>query len=119
MKKILYVEDHEDTARAVQTILSEVGFEVDIASTGKAAIKKAKKNQFDLILLDIMLPDMSGWDVFQALKKKIKNVKYVILSVIPVTPERKIELKKAGITEYIIKPFEKKNLIGIVRKVLK
>ena len=110
MKKILYVEDHEDTAMAVKTILSDAGFEVDIASTGKIGIKKAKNQHFDLIILDIMLPDMSGWDVFLTLKKKIKDVKYVILSVIPVSEERRIELKKSGISDYILKPFTKESL---------
>ncbi len=55
MKKILYVEDHEDTVNAVKSILSNAGFEVDIALTGRAGIKKAKKNHFDLILLDIFV----------------------------------------------------------------
>jgi len=119
MKKILYVEDHEDTANAVKVILSDAGFDVDIALTGRSAINKAKKHNFDLILLDIMLPDMSGWDVFQTLNKKIKGVKYAILSVIPVSTERRRELKKAGISDYILKPFKKKDLITRIKKVLK
>jgi DNA-binding response OmpR family regulator len=119
MKKILYVEDHEDTANAVKTILSNAGFEVEIAPTGKIATKKVKEQHFDLILLDIMLPDMSGWDVFQTLKKKIKDVKYAILSVIPVSTERRIELKKAGISDYILKPFKKDDLITRIKRILK
>ncbi len=62
---------------------------------------------------------MSGWDVFQTLKGKIKDVKYVILSVIPVSTERRIELKKAGISDYILKPFKKDDLITRIEKVLK
>ena len=118
MKRILYVEDHEDTANAVKTILSEAGFEVEIALSGKDGIKKAKEEYFDLILLDIMLPDMSGWDIFQTLKEKIKDVKYVILSVIPVSTERRKQLNKAGISDYILKPFKKADLIARIKKVL-
>lgn len=119
MKKILYVEDHEDTAMGVKTILSDAGFGVDIAPTGKTAINKAKKQNFDLIILDIMLPDMSGWDVFLTLKKKIKGAKYVILSVVPVSEERKEELKRAGISDYILKPFTKKKLIMKIKRIVK
>ena len=72
MKRILYIEDHEDTVETVKTILSKAGFEVDIASSGKEGIKKTK-NHYDLILLDIMLPDMSGWDIFQTLRKKLRS----------------------------------------------
>ena len=72
MKKILYVEDDQATANEVKTILSNNGFEVDIASSGKECMKNMKKH-YDLFLLDIMLPDMSGWDLFKNLKKKDEN----------------------------------------------
>lgn len=116
-KKILYVEDHEDTAEAVKAILSKAGFKIDISLSGKDGIRKAK-NHYDLFLLDIMLPDMSGWDIFQTLKKKIKGTKYIFLSVIPVSTERMEELKKAGISDYITKPFTKVDLIARIKKVL-
>jgi len=118
MKKILYIEDHEDTAIAVKRILSEAGFKVELASSGKEGIKKAKNN-FDLILTDIMLPDMSGWDIFQTLSKKIKKCKYGIISVIPVSTERMEELKKEGISDYITKPFKQNDLVGRVKKILR
>ncbi len=117
-KKILYVEDHEDTAEAVKTILSRNGFEIEVALSGKDGIRKAKKH-FDLFLLDIMLPDMSGWDIFQTLKKNTKGSKYIFLSVIPVSTERMKELKRAGISDYITKPFKKKDLIARIKKALK
>lgn len=116
MKKILYIEDHEDTAKTVQIILSKAGFEVDIALSGKDGIMKAK-NHYDLILLDIMMPDMSGWDIFETLKKKIK-AKYIFLTALPVSSERKAELKKAGISDYITKPFKNEDLIARIKKVL-
>ena len=118
MKKILYVEDNEDTADAVKIILDKAGFETKIASCGKDGIKEANKI-FDLILLDVMLPDMSGWDVFQTLQKNKIKTKYAFLSAIPVSSERMRELKKAGISDYITKPFEKNDLITRVKKILK
>jgi DNA-binding response OmpR family regulator len=116
-KKILYIEDNRDTAEAVKIILDSAGFETELAFTGRDGLRKVGK-YFDLILLDIMLPDMSGWDVFTKLKK-INGFKYVFLSVIPVSAERMRELKKAGVSDYITKPFKKSDLIARLNKVLK
>lgn len=115
-KKILYVEDNMDTASAVKVMLESGGFEVDVAYTGKEGLKKGK-NGFDLILLDIMLPDMSGWDIFEKLKKN-GETKFAFLSVIPVSSERMAELKSAGISDYITKPFTKGDLIKRVKAIL-
>ena len=115
-KKILYVEDNVDTASAVKVMLESGGFEVETAGTGKEGLKKAKEG-FDLILLDIMLPDMSGWDIFEKLKKDGK-AKFAFLSVIPVSSERMAELKKVGISDYIMKPFTKVSLIKRVEGIL-
>lgn len=117
MEKILYIEDHKDTAETVKMILSKAGFKVDISLSGKDGIKQAKKN-YDLILLDIMMPDMSGWDVFKTLKKTIK-AKFVFLSVLPVSAERIEEFRKSGISDYITKPFKTDNLIARLKKALK
>ena len=116
MKRILYVEDNEDTADAVKVILQKNGFEVQVESCGKDALNKAHE-RFDLILLDIMLPDMSGWDIFEKLVRKKIKTRYAFLSAIPVSNERLIELKKAGIVDYIMKPFEKEGLINRIKKI--
>ena len=117
MKKILYIEDNQDTAEAVKLILEDAGFAADIAFSGKAGIDKAQSARYDLILLDIMMPDMSGWDVFEKLKGKNK-AHYAFLCVIPISDERMKELKKSGISDYITKPFEKEDLIRRLNKIL-
>jgi len=117
MKRILYVEDNEDTADAVKIILQKIGFEVQVESCGKDALNKAHE-QFDLILLDIMLPDMSGWDIFEKLVRRKVKTKYAFLSAIPVSNERLMELRKAGIADYIMKPFDKEDLINRIKKIL-
>ena len=117
MKSILYVEDNQDTAEAVKIILTHAGFDVEIVCCGKDCIRRTTEKSFDLFLLDIMLPDMSGWDIFERLKGKIK-AKFVFLSAIPVSEERMKELKKAGISDYITKPFEKADLIKRIKTLL-
>jgi len=116
VKKILYVEDNRDTASAVKIILEGVGYEVELAYTGKSGLMMAKKG-FDLVLLDIMLPDMSGWDIFEKLKNH--KSKFAFLSVIPISKERMKELTKVGVSDYITKPFVKEDLIKRVQKILK
>jgi DNA-binding response OmpR family regulator len=115
-KKILYVEDNEDTALAVKVILDSGGFETELAYSGKEGIRKSREG-YDLILLDIMLPDMSGWDIFEKIKKDGKT-KFAFVSVIPVSAERMAELKRAGLSDYITKPFTKVELIERVKKIL-
>ncbi|MBT4258270.1 response regulator transcription factor [archaeon] len=115
-RKILYIEDNKDTASAVKIILEEKDWAVKLAYTGKSGLQMAKK-KFDLILLDIMLPDMSGWDIFEKLKTSSR--KFAFLSAIPISKERMRELKKAGVSDYITKPFTKADLIKRVGKLLK
>lgn len=118
MKKILYVEDNRDTAEAVKIFLDNAGFNVELAFDGTEGLTKARAGHYDLILLDIMLPDMSGWDIFDKIGKKVK-AKYAFLSAIPVSSERIAELKKSGVSDYIMKPFTKADLVAKVSKILK
>jgi DNA-binding response OmpR family regulator len=117
MKKILYVEDNLDTAEAVKIILSNAGYKIDHSSCGIDALEKAKQH-YDVILLDIMLPDMSGWDIYEKLKNRVEKTKFAFLSAIPVSAERMKELKKAGVSDYITKPFTKADLIERIRKMI-
>ncbi|MEK6967289.1 MAG: response regulator transcription factor [Nanoarchaeota archaeon] len=117
MKRILYVEDNPDTASAVKIILSGQGYSVETAANGEEGIAKALGSQFDLILLDVMLPDMSGWDIYAKIKTKV-NAKYAFLSAIPVSTERMAQLLREGVSDYITKPFAKADLIERVKKIL-
>ena len=101
MKKILYIEDHKDTADAVKIILESVGFQVSLSLSGEDGVLRAKEG-FDLILIDIMLPGMSGWDVFTKIKDGNES-KFAFLSAIPVSIDRLKELRKAGVSDYIHK----------------
>ena len=118
MHKILYVEDNKDTAIAVKTILESEGYNVEFPLTGKEGIVKLEKKNFDLVILDIMLPDINGIEVFGEAVKKRKNCKYAILSIITVPGGKLKELKKKGMTECINKPFRKNDLLVKIKKIL-
>ncbi len=68
-KKILLVDDEADTAAVFQTVLKQAGYEVTIAGNGQVALATAKEHPFDLVLLDQMMPDMSGNEVLKSLKE--------------------------------------------------
>lgn len=117
MTKILYVEDNKDTAKAVKIILNAVGYDVELAFTGKEGLKKLKKGKFDLVILDNMLPDITGIEIFGKIKHD-KKCKYAFLTITPVSLEKLENLKKEGVADYISKPFKKNDLIKRVQKIL-
>ena len=119
MAKIMTVDNEPDTLTLVKTILENDGHKVLTALSGKECLKKWKKEKPDLILLDIMMPDMSGWDVFQRIRKNDKKTKIAFLSVIEVSPERRRTLLKSGLSDYITKPFLPHDLVKRVNKMVK
>jgi len=119
-KKILAVDDEEDIRMVVKDVLESSGFKVDTAKGGQEALKKMKKEKFDLVLIDFFMPEMSGRELLEAIKKdsQLKKTKCAFLTVASF-PERGIEkLKKLGILDYIKKPFDNEDLINRVKKML-
>lgn len=68
-EKILYVEDDEDTRNLVRMVLKSDGYDVVTAHNGEEGMEKLEENGIGLVILDIMLPDMSGWDIFGKIRK--------------------------------------------------
>lgn len=117
-KKILHVDDEPDTLKVVETILEKEGYEVVSVESGKAALEKIDLNSFDLLLLDIMMPDMSGWDLFTRITKIKPTYKVIFLTVLEISKDRLKQLKEHGIKDYIIKPFERDDLVARVKKAI-
>ncbi|HEY4492900.1 MAG TPA: response regulator, partial [Acidobacteriota bacterium] len=118
-KTILIVDDEEDTLQLLRDRLTEEGFQTIGASNGREAIEKAVAANPDLILLDIMMPDLTGWDVMQTLRQRegTASIPVVVLSA----AHSDADLKKGysmGIKNYLTKPFEIKDLISEVKKVV-
>ena len=119
-KKILVIED-EKTLRFLATkILAEEGFDVDEAIDGEQGIEKAKKNKPDLILLDLRLPGINGFDVLTEIKKdaNLESTKVIILSNLG----QKEEIEKGmrlGAVDYMIKAhFTLDEIVNRVKRVL-
>jgi len=117
-KRILHVDDELDTLRVVKTILEAAGYEVVSVESGTDALKQVDLNGFDLLILDVMMPDMSGWDLFTRVGQIKPGYKVVFLSVMEVSKERAKQMKENGIVDYITKPFDDDDLIERVKKAL-
>ena len=118
-KEILVVDDEKDLVGLMTKMLEFEGYNVTPAYNGYECLEKIKEKEFDLILLDIMMPGMSGWDVFSRVKKMGYVTKVIFVSVLEVSEDRKNMLINEGLTDYLIKPFSDGELVEVVNRVLK
>ncbi len=116
--RILHVDDEPDILKVVKTILDKEGYDVVSAESGKDALKEIVKNHFSLILLDVMMPDMSGWDLFTRIADIKKGYKVIFLTVLEASTKKIKEMKKSGIKDYITKPFDRADLVARVKKAI-
>lgn len=116
-QKVLVVEDDINIAELLRLYLEKDGFEVKIAHDGGEGLKLAESEQPDLILLDIMLPVLDGWQVCRRLRKTTKTP--VIMLTAKGETEDKVSGLEMGADDYIVKPFEVKELLARVHAVLR
>ena len=118
-KKIMIVDDEHDVVDAVRTMLEAEGYEVVSAYSGKECLRKLKEEKVDLLLLDIRMPGMDGWEVLRKLKEKgiTDTTKVSILTAVMQVGEDIFGLQDV-VTDYIRKPFSREDLIGSVKKAL-
>ena len=112
--RILHVEDDEQTARMVSEIMSRTGDRVTTVANGKEGLRRASEESFDLVILDRMLPDMTGIDIVTKLRAAGLAIPVLMLSALGRT-ENRIQGLDAGVDDYLAKPFEDEELVARVR----
>lgn len=117
MSRILIVEDEEKIARFVELELTHEGYEVDKASDGRAGVEAALAGDYDLILLDVMLPELNGLEVLRRVRK-VKQTPVILLTARDAVMDKVAGLD-AGADDYITKPFAIEELLARVRVALK
>jgi two-component system response regulator RegX3 len=117
MSRILVVEDEETLSEAIAFLLSKEGFEVSVATTGPAAISQFEKNGADLILLDLMLPGLSGTEVCRQIRTK-SSVPIIMLTAKDSEIDKVVGLE-IGADDYVTKPYSSRELIARIRAVLR
>lgn len=117
-KKIMLVDDEESLRELVNAILTQDGFEVILASSGKECLELLKKENPDLILMDMMMPGMSGREATEKIRAdpKNKNLKIAFLTVARFSETGKETLDKLNVIDYITKPFDNTELVEKVKK---
>jgi CheY-like chemotaxis protein len=119
MKKILVVDDEDDIRRFLELVLGEKGYEVLTASSGEEALTRVQGVRPDLVLLDIMMPGLDGWEVLELLKRDpaTADIPVAILSARTETSAPSFWRDK-GAVEYITKPFALLTLFTKLQEIL-
>lgn len=115
--KILIAEDNDLNLKLMFDILSTQNFELETASDGQVALNKLEQGQFDLLLLDLQMPKLSGFKVLEEMKKKNINVKTVVVSACAMSSEVE-EAKALGCVDFITKPISLDEFLNTVKKNL-
>ena len=117
MIRVLVVEDEESFSDALSYMLRKEGFEVAVASTGPAALKAFDRNGADIVLLDLMLPEMSGTEVCRQLRQK-SHVPIIMVTARDSEIDKVVGLE-IGADDYVTKPFSPRELVARIRAVLR
>ncbi len=119
-QKILVVDDEKDIVELLRYNLSQAGFEVREASDGRSALEAAKSRNPDLIILDVMLPDLSGTEVCRILRKDERTRTTPILMLTVKSEEaEKVAAFELGADDYVTKPFSPREVVLRVRAILR
>ncbi len=119
-KRILVVDDEEDLVVMISKALKHKGYEVITANDGQEGLEKAKTQKPDLIILDLMLPRISGYKVCGLLKKDARYVKIPVILFTAKAKAEDIELgKKVGADAYITKPYERDALLSKIEELIR
>lgn len=118
MKKVLLVEDEAHVISFIKKGLTEEGFEVSVAFDGKTGLQLYENNVFDVIILDIMLPEMNGLEVCKAIRENNTSIPILFLTALG-TPENIVLGLETGADDYLVKPFKFIELLARIRTLLR
>jgi len=118
-KRILLIEDQEDNRRIVRDLLTSVGFDLIEAVTGEDGVALAVKHRPDLILMDVLLPGLNGYDATRLIKAKpeLRQIPIIAVTSYALSGDD-IKAREAGCDAYISKPFSPRELLAKIREFL-
>jgi DNA-binding response OmpR family regulator len=119
-KRLVYIEDEQEMIDLVRLILSRRGHEVIGANGGREGLEAVRNHLPDLVLLDLMMPDMDGWDVYQQMKaeESTRDIPVIVVTAKAQSIDKVLGLHIAKVDDYISKPFSPNELVDSVEKVL-
>ena len=119
-KMILCIEDEPEMINLIRLILSRHGFNIRGANGGKEGLEIIRKEHPDLVLLDLMMPEMDGWEVYQLIKadETTRNIPVIVVTAKSQSIDKVLGLHIAKVDDYISKPFSPQELLTSVENVL-
>jgi DNA-binding response OmpR family regulator len=112
-KTILLVDDDASILRSFSRILQKCGYEIETAATGKEAMGKATNRHFDVVLLDLRLPDMQGTDVLTKARKQLSSTVKIMITGFP-SLESGVKALEEGVDGYLVKPVQAQELLTLI-----
>jgi DNA-binding response OmpR family regulator len=119
-KRILCIEDEPEMIDLIRLILGRRGFQVSGATGGQAGLQAVRMEHPDLVLLDLMMPDMDGWEVYQQMKADdtTRRIPVIVVTAKAQSIDKVLGLHIAKVDDYISKPFSPQELLSSVEKTL-
>ena len=117
-KKILIIEDNQDLAHLLESHLRDLAFQVDLSFDGIAGLAKADSDNYDLVILDLMLPGLDGVEICQRLRRKSSYVPILMLTAKSSEMDRVVGLE-VGADDYVTKPFSIRELLARVKAIFR
>jgi len=119
--RILCIEDEQEMIDLISLILSRRGFEVTGAHGGQNGLDMVRRDLPDLVLLDLMMPDLDGWEVYQQMKahEETRDIPVIVVTAKAQSIDKVLGLHIAKVDDYIAKPFSPQDLLTSVETVLK
>lgn len=120
VKRILCIEDEPEMIDLIRLILGRRGFDVSGAAGGKAGLEAVREQLPDLVLLDLMMPDLDGWEVYQQMKadESTRDIPVIVVTAKAQSIDKVLGLHIAKVDDYIAKPFSPQELLASVEKIL-
>ncbi len=119
-KKVIYIEDEQEMIDLVTVILNRGGYDVKGAFGGRQGLDLVLSDRPDLILLDLMMPDIDGWEVYKQIKstEATKDIPIIVITAKAQTIDQVLGLHIAKVDDYICKPFHPQDLLDSVNRIL-
>jgi len=118
--RVLVVDDELDIRNLLRVMISAAGYQVALAGTGQEALRALEQDQFDVVVLDVMMPGMDGWEVCRQIKSssRLKDIPVIFLTVRQQPLDRIIGTEVLHASGYVAKPFERDELLDAINQCL-
>lgn len=118
MVKIMAVDDEPDITKLIEKILKKAGYKVVVCNSGTECLEKYVNEKPDLVLLDVMMPGIDGWETYKRLRKLNKKQRVCFITATTMESKSRKTMDELDVSDYMTKPFEPPELIERVKSVL-